>query len=44
MEIKLKLEKLDCMGSKKERPFLVSGPCSAESEKQVIETAVKLAR
>ena len=44
MEIKLKLEKLDCMGSKKERPFLVSGPCSAESEKQVIETAVKLAK
>ncbi|MCK4695961.1 MAG: 3-deoxy-7-phosphoheptulonate synthase, partial [Candidatus Cloacimonetes bacterium] len=44
MEIKLKLEKLDCMGSKEERPFLVSGPCSAESEKQVIETAVELAR
>jgi len=44
MEIKLKLEKLDCMGSKKERPFLVSGPCSAESEKQVIKTAVELAR
>jgi len=41
---KLKLEKLDCMGSKKERPFLVSGPCSAENEKQVIETAVELAR
>ncbi|MCK4631363.1 MAG: 3-deoxy-7-phosphoheptulonate synthase, partial [Bacteroidales bacterium] len=32
------------MGSKEERPFLVSGPCSAENEKQVIETAVKLAR
>ena len=44
METKLKLEKLDCMGSKKERPFLVSGPCSAESENQVIETAVELAR
>jgi chorismate mutase len=44
MEVKLRLEKLDCMGSKKERPFLVSGPCSAENEKQVIETAVELAR
>ena len=43
MKVKLKLEKLDCMGSKKEKPFLVSGPCSAESEKQVIETAVELA-
>lgn len=44
MEVKLKLEKLNFMGSREERPFLVSGPCSAESEKQVIETAVKLAR
>ena len=44
MEKKLKLEKLDCMGSKEERPFLISGPCSAENEKQVIETAVELAR
>ena len=44
MEVKLKLEKLDCMDSKKERPFLVSGPCSAENEKQVIETAVELNR
>jgi len=43
MEKKMKFEKLDCMGSKKERPFLVSGPCSAESEKQVIETALELA-
>jgi len=43
MKVKLKLEKLDCMSSKKEKPFLVSGPCSAESEKQVIETAVELA-
>ncbi|MCK4700423.1 MAG: bifunctional 3-deoxy-7-phosphoheptulonate synthase/chorismate mutase type II [Bacteroidales bacterium] len=32
------------MGSKEERPFLISGPCSAENEKQVIETAVELAR
>lgn len=44
MEVKLRLEKLDCMDSKKERPFLVSGPCSAENEKQVIETAVELNR
>ncbi len=44
MKKKLKLEKLDCMGSKKERPFLVAGPCSAENEKQVIETAVKLVK
>ena len=41
---KLKLERLDFMDAKKERPFLVSGPCSAENEKQVIETAVELAR
>lgn len=44
MKVKLRLEKLDCMGSKEEKLFLVSGPCSAENEKQVIETAVELAR
>lgn len=43
METKLKIEKLDNIGSENERPFLVSGPFSAENEKQVIETAVKIA-
>ena len=28
---------------KKERPFLIAGPCSAESEQQVLETARALA-
>ena len=40
--------KLDTSGIKdwkgyKGRPFLISGPCSAESEEQVIETAKALA-
>ena len=28
----------------KQRPLVISGPCSAESEKQVMQTAMKLAR
>jgi chorismate mutase len=42
METKLDLEKLDLPGLHGDRPFIVSGPCSAESEKQVIETALGL--
>lgn len=28
----------------KDRPYLIAGPCSAETEKQVLETAVQLAK
>jgi chorismate mutase len=42
MIIKLELEKLPFKDLKLERPLIISGPCSAENEKQVIETARQL--
>ncbi|HHJ10118.1 MAG TPA: 3-deoxy-7-phosphoheptulonate synthase [Bacteroidetes bacterium] len=42
MEYEIELEKLDCTQELGEKPVIVAGPCSAESEKQVMETAGKL--
>ncbi len=42
MIVKLELEKLQFKDLKLERPLIISGPCSAENEKQVIETARQL--
>lgn len=42
MEIKLDLEKLQFDNLSLQRPLIISGPCSAESEEQVIETARQL--
>lgn len=44
MEIKLDLEKLCIAGTEFSRPFLIAGPCSAESEKQMLDTAFALPR
>lgn len=41
MEDNLELKK-NSLFSRKERPLIISGPCSAESEEQVIETARQL--
>lgn len=40
--MELELEPLNLPGSN-ERPFVIAGPCSAETEEQVIETAKQLA-
>ena len=40
--MELELEKLN-LPSDNERPFVIAGPCSAETEEQVMETALKLA-
>lgn len=42
MTVKLDIEELDLRGVEGPRPIVVSGPCSAESEQQVIETAKQL--
>jgi chorismate mutase len=42
MGINLELEGLSFNGIKFDRPLIISGPCSAESEEQVIETARQL--
>jgi len=42
MSIKLKLSPFIIDGLKSDRPLLVAGPCSAESEKQVLTTAKQL--
>ncbi|MCD6202379.1 MAG: bifunctional 3-deoxy-7-phosphoheptulonate synthase/chorismate mutase type II [Bacteroidales bacterium] len=42
MEYDIELEELDCTKELDEKPVIVAGPCSAESEKQVMETADKL--
>jgi len=43
MGVRLKLKSFTIDGLKHERPIIISGPCSAESEKQVLNTAEKLA-
>jgi 3-deoxy-7-phosphoheptulonate synthase len=43
MESKLKIEPLKNWEIFKQRPLLISGPCSAETEEQVMETARQLA-
>ena len=40
--MELELEKLN-LPSDNERPFVIAGPCSAETEEQVMETATQLA-
>ena len=42
MNLQLDLEPFTFEGVSKERPLVIAGPCSAESEKQMIETAKAL--
>jgi chorismate mutase len=42
MEIRLKLAKLKEWGIEHGRPLVIAGPCSAETEEQVMQTAIKL--
>jgi 3-deoxy-7-phosphoheptulonate synthase len=42
MVLNLDLSSLDNWLSDKSRPFIISGPCSAETEEQMIETATQL--
>jgi 3-deoxy-7-phosphoheptulonate synthase len=42
MVLKLELSSLENWLSYKSRPFLISGPCSAETEEQMMETAIQL--
>jgi chorismate mutase len=44
MLLNLKLAKFTLPGMELKRPFIVSGPCSAESEEQVLETARRLVK
>ena len=41
--MELELEKLQLPGIEESRPIVISGPCSAETEEQVMETAKALA-
>src|SRR5690625_1066413 len=40
---KLKLQPINLPGLDRNRPLLISGPCSAETEEQTLTTAVELA-
>jgi len=42
MELQLELEELECTRRRDNEPYIIAGPCSAESEEQVMETAVRL--
>lgn len=44
MNLELKLEPLDIPGVEKGQPLIISGPCSAETEDQVLETGRKIAK
>jgi chorismate mutase len=44
MELKLKNSLIQDWRGYKGRPFLIAGPCSAETEEQVMETAIQLAK
>lgn len=44
MVLELDLSKMDNWLSYKSRPFLISGPCSAETEEQMMETAIHLSQ
>jgi chorismate mutase len=44
MAEKLNLEPFTLPGLKTERPLVISGPCSAETEEQVLDTARKLSK
>ena len=43
MELDLELKELALPGIEKKRPMVIAGPCSAETEEQVMETAKQLA-
>lgn len=44
MSIKIDIKPISLPGLRTERPLIIAGPCSAESEKQVIDTAKNLAK
>jgi chorismate mutase len=44
MEIKLDLKPFSLEGIPADRPLVIAGPCSAESEEQMMETAIGLAK
>jgi len=44
MVLQLDLSSLDKWVKVSTRPFVISGPCSAETEDQVMETAIQLAK
>lgn len=41
--MELNLQPIELEGVSKERPLIIAGPCSAETEEQVISTATQLA-
>ena len=41
--MELNIEKLGLNGLDENRPLVIAGPCSAESEEQVMNTAIALA-
>jgi len=44
MELKLDLEPIKIGGRELHRPFIISGPCSAESEEQIMDTGQQIAQ
>lgn len=44
MGVNLELEQFLLPGIRPERPWIIAGPCSAESEEQVMQTAVELSK
>jgi chorismate mutase len=44
VEIKLNIDKLSDWGVTVGKPFIISGPCSAESEEQVMQTALGVSK
>lgn len=42
MQVQFDLEQLECKKDFAERPVIIAGPCSAESEDQVMQTALQL--
>ena len=44
MELKLENSLIKDWSGYKGRPFLISGPCSAETEEQVMQTALQIAQ
>jgi chorismate mutase len=44
MVLELELSSLNNWLSYKSRPFVISGPCSAETEEQMMETAIHLSQ
>jgi chorismate mutase len=44
MVLKLELSSINNWLNYKSRPFIISGPCSAETEEQMMETAVHLSK